>query len=203
VSVDLVEMFFRLARVNAALRAELDRSLLARHRLAFEAFEAMTVISERPRGCDEGALARHLGLTPDEARGILDSLVSSGYAKRARRPDGAEPPSVMLTLRGTVVMSRAGRIVDESLERTIGSALSRQELSRLEHELAHLRRRLEADEPSSRHGDERRLAADARPTAAGSVIASFGLKGTGLPSGITIRYFPESILVRSHHPGHA
>jgi DNA-binding MarR family transcriptional regulator len=159
--VDLVEMFFRLARVNAALRAEIDRSLRVKHDLTFDAFDAMTVISEWPEGREEGALAGDLGRTPDGIGGIIESLVSSGYAKRTPRLDGAKPAAVMLTLGGRLVLSRAGRIVDESLARTVGSALSRRELSQLENALADLRRRPAPEEPASRHGAERCLAADA------------------------------------------
>jgi DNA-binding MarR family transcriptional regulator len=161
-------MFFRLARVNAALRAEIDRSLQAKHELTFEALDAMTVISEWPEGCEEGAVAGDLGLTPDDMEAIIESLVSSGYAKRTRGLNGARAPAVILTLRGRLVMSRAGRIVDESLAGTVGSALSPPEISGLENALADLRRRPAAEEPARKLGAERCLAAD-RVIDAGSI----------------------------------
>jgi DNA-binding MarR family transcriptional regulator len=134
-------MFFGLARVNQTLRAEIDRRLQATHELTVDGFDAMTAISEQSCVCEEGALAGNRGLASDDARGIVESLVSSGHVRRTRKPDGGEPAAVMLTLRGRLMLSRASRIVDESLAGTIGSALSRQELSRLENALAQLRRR--------------------------------------------------------------
>jgi DNA-binding MarR family transcriptional regulator len=160
---DLVEMFFQLARVNAALRSEIDRSLLEKQGLTFQAFDAMTVISARPEGCGEVALAGALGLAPDDARTITDSLIASGYLSRTRRPNGSDRPAVMLTLQGGLVLSRAGRIVDGVLDRRIASALSRQELSQLECALAQLRPGPAAQEsPSSAGaaGAEWHLAAD-------------------------------------------
>jgi DNA-binding MarR family transcriptional regulator len=157
--VDLVEMFFQLARVKASVCAEIGRSLRARHGLTFEAFDAVTVISEQPEGCDQHALASALGLPPDETRAIIDSLVACGYARRTPRTDGAKPAAVILTLRGTVVLSRAGRTVDEALDRRIGSALSLEDRARLEDALAALRQRpVPVAEPVSSHARHRRQA---------------------------------------------
>jgi DNA-binding MarR family transcriptional regulator len=159
-----MEMFFQLVRVNAAIRAEIDASLLAKHGLTFEDFDAMTVIAGQPEGCGELALAGALGLTRDEARATVDSLIGYGYVSPTTRPEGVKPQAVMLTLRGRLVLSRAGRVVDRALDRRIASALSRQELSRLERALGELRQRPVAEEPVSGHGaagDERRLATDA------------------------------------------
>jgi DNA-binding MarR family transcriptional regulator len=140
-SVDLVEMFFQLARVNAALSAQIDRSLRAKHGLTFEAYDAMTAIAEQPEGSDEKALAAALGLTLDDIGGIVDSLVLSAYATRTARPDGAGPAAVLLTLRGTLVLKRASRSVDQELERRLGTVVSPEALARLEDALAVLRQR--------------------------------------------------------------
>jgi DNA-binding MarR family transcriptional regulator len=140
-TVDLLEMFFQLRRVKAAMAAEIDRSLRAKHGLTFEAYDAMTVIGEQAEGCDETALARTLGLTADDIEAVVDSLVSSGYAGRTARLDGAQPPAVMLTLRGRLVLNRAGRTVDQELSRRMGTVVSPEDLAPLEDALAVLRRR--------------------------------------------------------------
>jgi hypothetical protein len=140
--VDLPEMFFLLARLKAALCAAVDDRLRAEHGISLEIFDALTLMSERSGGYDEGALAAALALSPDRGRGLFESMLSGGYASRAARADRTEPAHVRVTLRGALVLSKASRTVDRELDRRIGSVLSPVEISELTDAVATMRQRL-------------------------------------------------------------
>jgi DNA-binding MarR family transcriptional regulator len=138
--IDLPEMLTLLARVKASLCADVDASLRDEHGLSLEAFDAVTVISQRSEDCDEPKLAAALALPREDVGALVDSLVSSGHASRTPRPDEAGPPVVRLTLRGTLLLERAQRTLDRELNRRIGSWLSPRDIAGLEDALATLRR---------------------------------------------------------------
>jgi DNA-binding MarR family transcriptional regulator len=140
IPVDLPHLFLLLARLKATLCADIDARLRAEHDLPLEAFDAMKTITQPGESCDEPALAAALSMTLDEARALLDGLVRSGHARRTAGASHAEPTAVSLTLRGRLVLTRAGRTLDRELNRRIGSVLSPGEIAELEDALAALRR---------------------------------------------------------------
>jgi DNA-binding MarR family transcriptional regulator len=140
--VDLSEIFGLLACVKRSLCAEIDVRLRADHQLPLQAFDALTVISNCEDGCDEATIAAALSVSPPEAGTLVEALVSAGHVRRVRRRDGA----VDLTLRGSVLLSKAGRTLDRELERGVRSVLLPGELAQLEDALSVLRRSTEATE---------------------------------------------------------
>ena len=160
--IDVIDLFFHLARIKAALCAAVDDSLRAEHGISLQAFDGMTLISERGEGCDEPTLASSLGLSPERARELTVSLSSGGYATRTRQADSGEPLLVRLTLPGTLLLRRAGVTVDRELSRRLGCVLAEPEIAALTDALATARQPSERAEPrvSPERTSPRRVRAD-------------------------------------------
>jgi hypothetical protein len=140
--VDLYEIFGLLARVKRSLCAEIDVRLRADHQLPLQGFDALTVISNCVDGCDEATIAAALSLSPPEAGTLVEALVSAGHVRRVGRRDGA----VDLTLRGSALLSKAGRTLDRELEGRVRSVLLAGEIAQLGDALSVLRRSTDATE---------------------------------------------------------
>jgi DNA-binding MarR family transcriptional regulator len=141
--VDLPEIFGLLARVKRSLCAEIDVRLRADHRIPLQAFDALTVISNREEGCDEATIAAALSVSQPEVGTLVEALVSAGHVRRVPRRAGA----VDLTLRGSVLLSKARRTLDRELEKGFRSVLLPGELAQLAEALSVLRRSTEATAP--------------------------------------------------------
>jgi hypothetical protein len=135
---DLLEVFLLLARVKRSLCADIDHRLGRDHGISLETLNALAVVSEAGGVCDEHALAVRVLTTPADVDDLLAPLLASGYVTRsvAVRSPGRE---IKLTLRGAVVLKRAGRTLDLELRRRLGGSLSSGELAQLEVVLAALR----------------------------------------------------------------
>ena len=135
---DLLELFVLLGRAKRSLCRTVDRRLRTDHGISFEAFYAMTVISESRQGFDMSTSADAFAIEPNELHGLMEGLVRSGRVQwsRGSAEDQAVLPTLKLTLRGCRLLKQATGTVEDELAGSIRLDLSPEAIEQVESSLA-------------------------------------------------------------------
>jgi MarR family transcriptional regulator, organic hydroperoxide resistance regulator len=135
---ELRQLFNDLIRFEIEIWNAADDRLKTDFDLPLAQFEPMSVM-ERIPGCRVFDIAGELGITTGGTSKLVDRIEARGYCRRLPNPNDRRSSLLELTAEGRRVLARAGRALDEELQRWLGDALPERTLRQLAATLARLR----------------------------------------------------------------
>jgi DNA-binding MarR family transcriptional regulator len=142
---DLRQLFSDIIRFEIELWDAVDTRLKSEFDLPLAHFEPMSVIDRLPT-CRVYDIAHELGITPGGTSKLVDRIEARGHCRRLPNPADRRSSLLELTPKGQRLLTRAGKAVDEELERWLGTAVPERTLRQFAVTLTRLRaagRRLE------------------------------------------------------------
>ena len=120
---DFKQLFSDLIRLETELWNAVDARMRAEHDLPLHRFEPMQIIGRTPE-CRVNDIAEALSITTGGVSKIVDSIESSGHAKRRPNPDDRRSSIIDLTPAGERLLAKATATFEAELQLRLGSALS-------------------------------------------------------------------------------
>jgi len=120
---DFKQLFSDLIRLETELWNAVDARMRAEHDLPLHRFEPMQIIGRTPE-CRVYDIAEALSITTGGVSKIVDSIESSGHAKRRPNPDDRRSSIIDLTPAGERLLAKATATFEAELQLRLGSALS-------------------------------------------------------------------------------
>jgi MarR family transcriptional regulator, organic hydroperoxide resistance regulator len=135
---DLREVFNDLIRFEIEIWNAVESRLRAEFGLPLTHFEPMSVMARIP-GCRVYDIATELKITPGGASKLVDRIEANGYCRRLPNPDDRRSSLLELTPEGRRMLTAAGVVFDEELDRWLGSTLPERALRQFAATLTRLR----------------------------------------------------------------
>ena len=145
---DLRQVFDDLVRFETMLWAAVDARLQQQSGLTLAGLNVMMVVDATP-ACRVFDIAQALAITVGGTSQAVDRLEKAGWCARAPHPTDRRSSIVELTDAGQAMLTRAGPVFDEELERRLRAPVSGDDLARLAGTLQTLRRATAADSGKS------------------------------------------------------
>jgi DNA-binding MarR family transcriptional regulator len=136
--LDLQCLFDDLIRVETELWNVVDTRLRAECGLPLGRFEVMRVIARHGCCCVQH-IAADLSITIGGASKVVDRIEAAGHCTRRANPADGRSSLIELTPAGSCVLAAASSVLDNELERRLGSVLSPESLEHLSTTLSVLR----------------------------------------------------------------
>ena len=135
---DLRGLFNDLIRFEIELWDAVDARLKSEFGLPLTHFELMSVIASIP-GCRVHDIANELGITTGGTSKLVDRIEASGYCRRRPNPADRRSSLLELTPEGHRLLTEAGQVFDEELQRLLGTAVPERTLRQFAATLGRLR----------------------------------------------------------------
>lgn len=135
---DLREVFNDLIRFEIEIWNAIEVRLKTEFGLPLTHFEPMSVMDRIP-GCRVYDIAMELKITPGGASKLVDRIEASGYCRRRPNPDDRRSSLLELTPAGRRLVTEAGAVFDEELDRWLRAALPEPTLRQFAATLTRLR----------------------------------------------------------------
>jgi DNA-binding MarR family transcriptional regulator len=131
-------VFGELVRLEIELWEAVDARLGADCDLTLGRFLPLQVIGRRP-GCRVQDIAEELAITVGGTSKVIDRIVAAGHCSRSPKPGDKRSSLIFLTAAGERVLTAATAVVEDELERRIGSVFSPGDLQSFGETLSSLR----------------------------------------------------------------
>jgi DNA-binding MarR family transcriptional regulator len=135
---DLREVFNDLIRFEIEIWNAVEARLKAEFGLPLTHFEPMSVMDRIP-GCRVYDIATELKITTGGASKLVDRIEASGYCRRRPNPEDRRSSLLELTPAGRRLVTEAGAVFDEELDRWLRAALPERTLRQFAATLTRLR----------------------------------------------------------------
>jgi DNA-binding MarR family transcriptional regulator len=119
---DLRRLYMDVVRLEIELWDAVDRRLREACDISMGAFGVMEVVARTP-DCRVQDIAQQLSVTVGGISKAVDRIEALGHVERRSNPMDRRSSIVALTPSGTLLLARAGAVVDEELDLRLGAAL--------------------------------------------------------------------------------
>lgn len=134
---ELTRLYENLVALKTDLWNAAEERLQADFALPLRCFQAMSTIGQLG-SCQVDDVAAELGISQRAAQELVDHIEAAGYCRRSRGRQAIQ--ALELTSSGRSLLTQAGRVFDDELERRLGAVAPAAALEQFAVTLRRLRR---------------------------------------------------------------